>query len=248
MRQSQPTARRILTGIVSTFLLATGVLIEPSHAGPVTYQVTTYDKSLAYYGSLPSGSWTALYGINDAGAIVGVVWDRTTFNSRAFLLRGPAQTFTDISIPGAKQIEAFGIDESDAVWGSYTMYAHDSTGLNFGSFHSIAGGLPECTPGGLVGPPTPLALSFEVPVSEPGSTVVYGINGLGQLVGSFGVDLDPGPARVYAQYGFLATPMLGPAAHAPEPTTWLSAVLGGLALTVVSSNWRRQRFMRSQAD
>jgi hypothetical protein len=196
-----------------------------ARAGPVAYQVTVFDESPYFLGN----SWTTLYGINDSGDIAGIVWDHISGDARAFTLAGAGHVFTDVSVAGARSSEAYAIDDAGTVTGSYRLPAPDPSGFGFGSFVRAPDGTYTLTPGGLADPPSlPLTPTFEVPGAYPGTTAVYGVNAAGQLVGAFGVFLDPVNLRGFVEYGFLAMPTLGLAdpTPAPEPATWMPAALG----------------------
>ena len=159
--------------------------------------------SFAYLdGFLPAGTTNnQAVGLNNAGLVVGFYTDSMGV-PHGYLLNG--SSLTTLNYPGSINTSAFGINNNGLIVGIYT----DSMGVQHGFTYNGTTWQTLDDPNGL------------------GTTVVNGVNDLGQLVGFY--------VNGSATIGFLATPT-------PEPGSLalLGAAAGGWAL------WRRWAARRS---
>jgi uncharacterized membrane protein len=158
---------------------------------------------------------TQASGINDSGRVVGTFvdppylsedWVSMPGNAHGFLLSG--RVFTTIDVPGAGSTNAYGINATGQIVGSYldaagshgfllaggtftaidvpgatagstNAYGINATGQIVGSYLDATGSHGFLLAGGTFTP-------IDVPGATAGSTNAYGINATGQIVGSFG--------------------------------------------------------------
>ena len=121
------------------------------------------------------------YGINNAGEIVGQVFDGIVgvLGHQSSFLRRADGTFVAISVPGTSETQVFGINNAGQMTGLYISndVAHGFVSDSSGSFTTI-----------------------DVPGAE--STQAFGVNDFGQIVGLAVID-----GRNHA---FIATPVPEP--------------------------------------
>lgn len=134
--------------------------------------------------TVPGAVATGAIGINQAGLIVGSAGDGTSTNDVGFILDKGAFTF--FAHPGSLLTQGRAIGNSGVVTG----YSIDSAGINVPFIYD---------------PKHNTYIDFTVSGATPGFfNVAQGINGKGDVVGSFRLDPDAVfPGSLFGPYGFL---------------------------------------------
>ena len=129
-------------------------------------------------------------GINDSGTIVGYTQGVSGGVSGVL---DQNNVFTLFNMPGEMVTVPHGINNSNAIVGSYSQNGFGSSGGSAGGFLDIGG----------------VFSTINDPLASLGGTIPFGINNSGQIVGEY--------VNASGTYGFLATP--NALTSTPEPGT-----------------------------
>ena len=186
--------KRLFCGLMALGLLVG--LAADAKAQP-TYSFTTIDVPGS---SLPSHTYAT--GINALGQIVG-------YSDVAGAFLYDQGSYATLTVPGATNTKAYGINDSGQIVGSYDGHGFL---LDHGSYTTldVPGSVETCayginSSGQIVGNSSLGAFQLDqgsyTMIDVPGSTSTqaFGINDSGQIVGSYN--------DVAGQHGFLATPV-----------------------------------------
>ena len=154
---------RYVVKAVAALIILYGFLCSATNAGAELYSNFLKDGSSYTTFDYPGAIGTNVWGINDAGQIVGYYWDST--GSHGFLKDG--SSYTSFDYPGAIGTDAYGINDAGQIVGYYG----DSTGS-----HGFLKDGSSYTP-------------FDYP--GPVWTYAYGINDAGQIVGQYAPGPEP---------------------------------------------------------